>query len=348
MTIMEKEAREVPEVITKQFKENKEVLTSLAERLRKDPPAFAMTVARGSSDHAATYAKYLLETKLGIVTSSAAPSVLTIYGTHLYEKGGLIIGISQSGASPDICEMMAEARKKGTLTVALVNQVDSPMAKAAEYVVPLCAGEEVAVAATKSYLASLSALLQFITICTEDKELAGCLERLPDALRAALNMDWEPAIPRLKDIEDTLVIARGYGFPVAQEAALKFKETSAIHAEAFSGAEVLHGPFGLVRKDYPILLFPQDDASLEGMLELAKKMRSLGAETLMSSPQGLLSPAQVDEAASMTLPLPASMNPIADPLMAIQAFYVMVAHLAVERGYDPDSPDNLKKITETR
>ena len=110
---MEKEARQVPEVIAKQTKENLKVLTSLAERLRKDPPSFAMTVARGSSDHAATYAKYLLETKLGIVTSSAAPSVLTIYGTHLYEKGGLIIGISQSGASPDICEMMAEARKNG-------------------------------------------------------------------------------------------------------------------------------------------------------------------------------------------------------------------------------------------
>jgi glucosamine--fructose-6-phosphate aminotransferase (isomerizing) len=347
MTIMEKEARQVPDLITKQMKENLEVLTSLAQRLRKDPPSFAMTVARGSSDHAATYAKYLLETKLGIVTSSAAPSVLTIYGTHLYEKGGLIIGISQSGASPDICEMMQEARKKGTLTVAIVNHVDSPMAQAAEYVVPLHAGEEVAVAATKSYLASLSALLQLITICTQDEELAGCLQRLPDALRTALTMDWDTAIPLLKDVADTLVIARGYGFPVAQEAALKFKETSAIHAEAFSGAEVLHGPFGLVRKDYPILLFPQNDASLEGMLDLAKKIRSLGAVTLMSAPGGLLSPSQLAETTSVALPLPESLNPLCDPLMAIQAFYVMVARLAVKRGYDPDSPDNLKKVTKT-
>ena len=345
---MEKEARQVPEVIAKQTKENLKVLTSLADRLRKSPPSFAMTVARGSSDHAATYAKYLLETKLGIVTSSAAPSVLTIYGTHLYEKGGLIIGISQSGASPDICEMMTEARKKGTLTVAIVNHVDSPMAQAAEYLVPLCAGEEVAVAATKSYLASLSALLQLITICTQEKELSGCLDRLPDVLRAALTMDWNPAIPRLKNIKDTLVIARGYGYPVAQEAALKFKETSAIHAEAFSGAEVLHGPFGLVRKNYPLLLFPQNDASLKGMLELAKKIRSLGAETLMSSPKGLLSSSQLAEAASLVLPLPESLNALCDPLMTIQAFYIMVARLAVSRGYDPDSPDNLKKVTETR
>ncbi|MFC1549222.1 SIS domain-containing protein, partial [Candidatus Omnitrophota bacterium] len=177
--------------------------------------------------------------------------------------------------------------------------------------------------------------------------LIGCLQKLPDALRAALTMDWDTAIPRLKDIADTLVIARGYGFPIAQEAALKFKETSAIHAEAFSGAEVLHGPFGLVRKDYPLLLFPQNDASLEGMLELAKKIRSLGAETLMSAPQGLLSPSQLAETASIALPLPESLNPLSDPLMVIQAFYIMVARLAVKRGYDPDSPDNLKKVTKT-
>ncbi|MFC2149222.1 SIS domain-containing protein [Candidatus Auribacterota bacterium] len=344
---MEKEARQVPDVIAKQMTENLDIWTSLAKRLRKDPPSFAMTVARGSSDHAATYAKYLLETKLGLITASAAPSVLTLYGTHMYEKGGLVIGISQSGGSPDICELMEEARKRGTVTIAIVNKTDSPMAKAAEYVVPMHAGEEKAVAATKSYLASLSALLQFITVCTGEKELTESLSKLPDTLRASLTMDWEPAISRLKAITDTLVIGRGYGFPAALEAALKFKETSAIHAEAFSGAEVLHGPFALVRKDYPVMMFTQNDVSLEGMLDLAKKIRSLGAETLMAVPEKLLSASQLAETASMVLPLPESINPLCDPLMTIQAFYIMIARLAVSRGFDPDSPDNLKKVTET-
>ena len=306
-----------------------------------------MTVARGSSDHAATYAKYLLETKMGLITSSCAPSVLTLYGTNLYEEGGLIVGISQSGESPDICEMMAEARQKGTLTVAIVNLVDSPMAKAAEYVVPLHAGPELAVAATKSYISSLAALLQLITVYTEDKELSESLERLPDALRSSLEADWSKAIPRLKDIKDALVIARGYGFPIAQEAALKFKETSAIHAEAFSGAEVLHGPFALIREDYPVLMFLQNDVSLSGMLELARKIKSLGAEILMAAPKGLLSDFQLKECSTMKLPVPESVGPLCDPLMIIEAFYIMAAHLAVKRGYDPDSPDNLKKVTET-
>ena len=221
------------------------------------------------------------------------------------------------------------------------------MAKTAEYVVPLHAGNELAVAATKSYLSSLAALLQLVTVCTKDKELEGCLDKLPDALCASLKEDWDAAIPRLKDIRDTLVIARGYGFPVAQEAALKFKETSAIHAEAFSGAEVLHGPFALVREEYPVLMFLQNDVSISGMVDLAKKIKSLGAEVLMAAPKGLLSASQLKETSSMLLALPESVNPLFDPLMVIQAFYIMVARLAIKRGFDPDSPDNLKKVTET-
>lgn len=347
MTIMEKEAGEAPDVIAKQLKENQDIMISITKRLHESPPSFAMTVARGSSDHAATYAKYLLEAKLGLVTASASPSVLTLYGTSLYEKGALIIGISQSGESPDICEMMEEARKRGSITVAIVNQTDSHLARAAEYIVPLHAGPELAVAATKSYLASLSALLQLIAIYTRDSELIECLQRLPEVLWGALSMEWTPAIDQLKDISDTLVIGRGYGFPVAEEAALKFKETSAIHAEAFSGAEVLHGPFALVRKDYPVLLFTQNDVSLECMMDLAKKIKGLGAKTLMAVPKGLLSESQLAETTSTLLPLPESINPLSDPLAGIQAFYIMVARLAVSRGFNPDSPDNLKKVTET-
>lgn len=347
VTLMEQEAKEAPEVIARQIRENKDIISSLCRRLRKHRPPFAMTVARGSSDHAATYAKYLLETRMGMVTSGAAPSVLTLYGTQLYEKGGLVIGISQSGKSPDICEMMESARKRGAVTISIVNHEESPLAKAAEYVIPLRAGEEKAVAATKSYLGSLSALLQLGAEFLQDRELLGCLDRLPEFLQQALEKDWSGAVDALKGISDTLVIGRGYGYPIAQEAALKFKETASVHAEAFSGAEVLHGPFALVKKDYPVLLFMQGDSSLPGMIDLGKEIKALGAFPLVAAPAGLISEEEIKKTAEVYLPLPEALSPLCDPLMAIQAFYPMVARFAVSRGYNPDSPEHLKKITET-
>lgn len=347
ITIMELEAKEAPDVVSLQIKENQKIVEALAVRLHKKPPPFAMTVARGSSDHAATYAKYLLETELGIITAGAAPSVMTLYGTRLYEKGGLVIGISQSGESPDICEMMEAARKGGALTVAIVNHEDSHMARTAEYIIPMHAGTEKAVAATKSYIASLTAILHIIAVYMRDDKLLNCLKRLPDKLRESLEMDWSPAVQKLKSITDTLVIARGYGFPVAEEASLKFKETAGIHAEAFSGAEVLHGPFALIKKKYPVLMFLQNDVSLKGMEVLAEKIRTQGAYTYIAVGKDILKKNRIKKWASLALPLPNGINPICDPIMAIQAFYVMIARLSVTRGYNPDAPLNLKKITMT-
>ncbi|MCK4608367.1 MAG: SIS domain-containing protein, partial [Gammaproteobacteria bacterium] len=266
ITQMEKEAGESPSIIAKRMQDNSQVLHDLCSRLRKNPPHFAITIGRGSSDHACTYAKYLLETHLGLVTASAPPSVLTLYGTELNVKNSLVIGISQSGKSPDICDLMQAAHKNGAVTLAIVNTEDSPLAKAAEFVIPMDAGAELAVAATKSYLASLAILVELIAIWTQDKKLLQALQILPERLTAALELDWSEAIPKLKPVNNTLVLGRGFGYPIAQEAALKFKETAAIHAEAFSGAEVLHGPFALIKQQHPYLLFTQGDNALEGML----------------------------------------------------------------------------------
>jgi len=347
MTIMEKEAAQSPAVVARQIRENTEILVELCRRLHDTPPPFAMTIARGSSDHAATFAKYLIETRLGIVTSSAAPSVLTLYKSKLRLKGALVIGISQSGESPDICEVMAYARKAGAITVAFVNKIESPLARASEYVVPLCAGEEKAVAATKSYIAALAALVHFIGVWSEDHRLLKALLILPESLEKAVTEDWSAGTTSFQDVRDALVIARGYCFPIAQEAALKFKETCAIHAEAFSGAEVLHGPYGLIKKEYPVLIFTENDNSLQGIIRLALKMKRSGARILLACPKGEIPARTVRDIASCALPVPASAHPFLAPLLIIQSFYPMAARLAISRGCDPDFPKNLNKITET-
>jgi glucosamine--fructose-6-phosphate aminotransferase (isomerizing) len=281
-----------------------------------------------------------------MITATAAPSTVTLYKSKLQLKDSLVIGISQSGKSPDICEVMQMAKDNHAITVAIVNVVDSPLAKIADFVLPLHVGEEKAVAATKSYIGSLAALIQLTAIISNDQSLIKAMPALPDALYNAARQDWSAAFDLLKPATDALVLARGYGFPIAQEAALKLKETMSMHAEAFSAAEVLHGPFAVIKKDFPALMFAQNDVSLSGMLELSKKIMQIGGHTLLAAPENC-----IDKSASYAshiLPLPKSVHPICDPLMCIQAFYPMAAQLAVARGKNPDAPDNLKKVTETR
>jgi len=344
-TQMEIEALQAPLVLAEQMRANQALLSSLARRLRESPPYLAMTIARGSSDHAATFAKYVLETRAGIITTSAFPSVFTLYQKKLPLKNCLVIAISQSGASLDVAEMLSAARLQGAITVAFVNECDSTLANAAEYVVPLGAGPEKAVAATKTYLATLGALIQFTAILTEDDALQKKLLQLPEALSQASTMDWSQALVSLQTRNNALVVARGYGLPIAQEAALKMKETAKLHAEAFSGAELLHGPFALVEKNFPLLLFAQQDQTLPSMLEIATRMKALGATVLLalaSHPEQHLT-----DVASILLPLPPALHPICDPLLIIQAFYKMIARLSLARGFNPDAPDNLSKVTMT-
>lgn len=348
MTLMEQEAGSTPAKIADQLKANLSLWKAIVAEIKQKEPSFAMTVARGSSDHAATFAKYVLETQLGLMTCSAAPSVFTLYDTPYQNNKSVVLGLSQSGQSPDLCETLSRATESGAVTLALVNEKDSPLAESARFVVPLHAGKERAVAATKSYIASLVALVQFTAVYKEDKVLLEALEKLPEALNQAANTDWSVCIDALLSANSAYVIGRGYGFSVAQEAALKFKETASIHAEAFSSAEVLHGPFALVKPQFPVLIFAQNDVSLKGTIELVSKMTSMGAATLFALPRIADMTLPVELSCSATLPLPESLHLLLDPIVSIQAFYMMAARLAVQRGMNPDQPDNLKKVTETR
>ncbi len=344
LTQMETEARQAPSLIAEQLQENAPIIQALVKHLKLIKPQFVMTIARGSSDHAATFAKYLFETKLGLVTASAAPSVASIYHSQLQLKNALVIGISQSGKSEDICTIMQTSRQAGAITVALVNDTDSPLAKIAEYVLPLHAGPETAVAATKSYLTSLTALTQLVAYYAHDEILLSALEKLPTQLEQALESDWSLLNSTYATASNTFVIGRGYSFPIAQECALKFKETSGLQAEAFSSAEVLHGPFALIKPDYPVLLFAQSDPTLKGLLNVANRIHELGGDILLAAPKDLIP----TELLNYSLNLPTSLHPICDPIVSVQAFYLAVAKLAKQRGYNPDAPKNLQKVTVTK
>src|ERR1700761_5523798 len=250
--------------------------------LRQLAPRAIVTCARGSSDHAATFAKYLIETRMGELTSSAAPSVSSVYAAKSDLRGTVLIAISQSGASPDLLATVANAKAAGAMIVALVNVENSPLAQAADCTIPLCAGPEQSVAATKSYIASLAALINLVAHWAEDEELATALSRSPAQLERAWKHDWSAALGVLRSVPNMYVVGRGLGLGVAQEAALKLKETSGVHAEALSAAELRHGPMALVRPGFPVLVFAQNDETRSGIEALATEIAARGAQVMLA------------------------------------------------------------------
>ena len=331
------EAAEGARVAGTQLLLNASLLEKLGERLRAQPPRAVVTCARGSSDHAATYAKYLIESHTQVLTSSAAPSVSSIYDSQSDLRGVLFIAISQSGRSPDLIAATRNAIESGALTIALCNTPGSPLMKLVDVAVPLHAGPETSVAATKSYIASLSCVAQLVANWTQDRELLAALRAIPEHLAHAWQCDWSHGVEALRGAVNLFVVARGFGLGVAQEAALKLKETCGLHAEAFSSAEVKHGPMALVRAGFPVLMFTQHDDTRAGIEELAAEFAARGARVLLAG---------AEAPGAITLPT-IEAHPVIEPLLAIQSFYGMANALALARGLDPDKPPHLNKVTET-
>jgi glucosamine--fructose-6-phosphate aminotransferase (isomerizing) len=296
-----------------------------------------VTCARGSSDHAATFAKYLIETRLGILTSSAAPSVSSVYAAKADLRGTVMLAISQSGASPDLLATVASAKSAGAMIIALVNVESSPLAQAADYTIPLCAGREQSVAATKSYITALAAIIQLVAFWSEDEELLEALAQAPTQLERAWKLDWQPALAVLQPARDLYVVGRGLGLGIAQEAALKLKETCGLHAEALSAAELRHGPMALVQVGFPVLIFAQNDETHGGVAALAAELAERGAQIMLAGATAHKSLVLATETA----------HPAIQPMLIIQSFYRLVNALALARGYDPDHPPHLRKVTET-
>lgn len=337
-SMMLKEAVSAAECVALQLASDVERYADLGRKLRTTNFNTALTVARGSSDHAANYVAYLIMARIGRVVASLPMSLVTLNKSPLVTRDTLTIAISQSGQSPDVVEPIRYFRDGGATTIALVNDITSPLAEAAEWAMPLHAGKEQSVAATKSFITSLVAGARLVAQWQNDPDLLDGLAALPDALRAASQVDWSPALEVLAPARNIMVVGRGISFPIALESALKFKETSALQAEAFSGAEIKHGPMALIEEGYPLLIFATRGPTQASLIQLAAEMRTRGARVLLAAP---------GDVAERDLTLPTAATPDLDPIVAVQAFYVMAAKLSEARGMDPDRPRHLSKVTKT-
>ena len=335
-TLMAREAAESGARVAGMLARNEAALAALGERLRAAPPCVVVTCARGSSDHAASYAKYLIETLVGIPTASAAPSVATLYDAPVVRGHRLCIAISQSGRSPDLLAAVSAQKQAGAYVVALVNAEDAPLAALADVVIALDAGPERSVAATKSYICSLAAIAALVAHWSGDARLGGAVSALPQSLEQAWALDWSKAVEMLRDSANLFILGRGYGFGIAQEAALKLKETCGLHAEPFSAAEVRHGPMAIVGPAFHVLAFGGSDRAGASVREAAEEFRARGARVLLADPG----------AQASDLPALAAHHAV-EPILMIQSFYRAANALALARGYDPDTPPHLKKVTET-
>jgi glucosamine--fructose-6-phosphate aminotransferase (isomerizing) len=336
---MAHEIAEAPQAVARQAAGLAQPIAELVARLKRRPPQVVVTCARGSSGHAATYAKHLIERSIGTPVAEAAPNIASVYGRRLNLKDQLFLAISQSGRSDDLIEMALSARSAGALTVALVNATDGPLTRACDIVLPIGAGPEQSVAASKTFVATVSAAQRLIAAWASDAALARAVDALPERLAEASALDWSEAVAALSRTASLVTIGRGPTLAIAREASLKLKETCNLHAEAFSGAEFLHGPVALAAARYPIVMFMPNDQAAPGMRQLAADLRRKGAALLTAEP---------GDAAPGRLPALPARHPETDAVCLVQSFYAMLIRLADRLGLDVDRPRHLQKVTRTR
>lgn len=323
------EATEAPQRIAEQLAANAATVQQVVEHIRQRSPKFVYMVGRGSSDHAGVFAKYLIEIEVGLPVAAAAPSVASVYNKSLQLADALVLVISQSGRSPDILAQVNMAKRSGAMVVALVNDTTSPLAELAHYTLPLHVGAEKAVAATKSYLATLSAILQLVSVWSGNQALQQAVQQLPQSLQAAIELPQQLTAQALENVAHLVVLGRGLGYAISREIALKLKEVCGIHAEAFSSAEFLHGPVTLVKNQFAIVDVTIEDESLTAHRSQIDDVRSRGGAIVQLHHRGLSADARVL------------------PLLVLQRFYLDVEVVARSRGINPDAPPGLNKVTKT-
>jgi glutamine---fructose-6-phosphate transaminase (isomerizing) len=342
-TFLEQEIGSQPDVVARLLEREVERVSRIAARL----PHFdyALIAARGTSDHAATYAKYAWAALGGRPVALAAPALYTLYNTPPRLGSALVVGISQSGQSPDIVAVLEEGRRQGRPTLAITNDGASPLAAAADHVIELHAGAEQSVAATKTYVAQLVVVAMLAAAWSGQPARLDELQRLPAALADTLaaSSAAAPLALRYRDIEQCLVIGRGFNYATALELALKLKELTYLTATAYSSADFRHGPIATVAAGMPAILVMPGGAALADLLDLAYELQSRGADLVM------ISDGAADQLPGGTLlPLPAPLPEWLSPITAIVPGQVLALRLALARGGDPDRPRGLHKVTLTR
>jgi glucosamine--fructose-6-phosphate aminotransferase (isomerizing) len=337
-THMRREIEEIPEAVARFLDGSEKVLAEAGRDIRQHDPRFVVTVARGSSDHAASFMKYAVELTAGLPVASVGPSIASIYGVRLRLAGSACLAISQSGKSPDIVAMAEEAKRGGALTIAITNTADSPLAHGSDHAIDILAGKERSVAATKTFVNSAVAGLALMAHGTNDEQLLAALRQLPGHFSKAIGCDWMEMAGALDGANSLFILGRGPSFAIANEAALKFKETCGVHAEAYSAAEVMHGPMALVQPGFPVLALAARDRSEPSTADASDRLVAKGGTVFATTALAK---------ASRRLPFAATGHPLTDPLALIVSFYAFVEAFARHRGLNPDQPRHLNKVTET-
>lgn len=336
--IMQQEALEVPEVLSRQWDANKSIFSDLNKHYETKKPYHLLTLGRGSSQHACLFFQYFYMLKLQKLSSSFSQSLYTQYQTEPDLSQSFAMGISQSGMSPDIVLPFHSFKEKAQLSFALINNAQSELAGIVDLAISLHAGPERAVAATKSFIASIFAATTIVAHFSKDNQLIQALSAFPAFIPTSGYEGWKKVTEKLLNCERCFVISRGLGLPFAQEMALKLKETCQIQAEAFSSAEVKHGPWAIVGNHFPVILLATDKQNTAELIKLRQELIIKGASPILIAP---IKQSEVD-----VFYAPHSIAALNGQL-AIHSFYLFVADLAKYRGLDPDHPRHLQKITST-
>ncbi len=333
-SVMAREVAEIPAAALRLLA-RADMFAAVAERIRRAKPRMVVFCGRGSSGHAGVYLRYLFETRLGLVASASAPSVVTAYQRQPDLHEALFVLISQSGRSPDLVNATEIARKCGALTLAVLNEEDSPAAAASELILPIGAGPELAVAATKTVVLSMIAGAHLVAALADDKELGENLHRLPGRLSGALNCDWSPWAERTALAPAAFIVGRGYALGCVREIALKVAEVLRVPALGYSAAELRHGPRAAITPATPVLVLRQNDQATASTDELIRDLKDAG-ETIFTAggPTG-------------TLPWVGDSHPVCDPVLMLIPTYLALEQAARQKGFDPDNPPHLTKVTRT-
>ncbi|MBN1641760.1 MAG: SIS domain-containing protein [Anaerolineae bacterium] len=342
---LQREILEQPEVLRRLLAAERDTIARIAAAIRAHAPPYAVIAARGTSDNAARYAQYLLGAENGLTVSLATPSLYTLYRRPPRMSGALVIGISQSGASPDIVAVVDEGRRQGALTVAITNDAGSPLAQAAAHTIELHAGEERSVAATKTYTASLGAVAALSALLAQDDARWQALEGMPAIAEEVLAQidEVSGAAARYRDMHACAVIGRGYNYATAFEIALKLTELTYTLSMPFSAADFQHGPIALVEPGFPVLAIVPEGAVAGEMRDMLAQLQERGAALIVLSPL-----VAALDLAQTALPLPPGVPEWLSPLVAVMPGQLFALGSTLARGLDPDRPRGLRKVTLTR
>jgi glucosamine--fructose-6-phosphate aminotransferase (isomerizing) len=337
------EIAEQPGVASRLLVNSRDAVERIGARIRENPPRGFLIAARGSSDHAALYAKYLCGARNRALVTLVAPSLFTHYASPPNLESQCVIGISQSGASPDVVSVIEEAKRQGALTVAISNDAQSPLANAAELVLPLGAGQERSVPASKTYTASLLALALISQAVDPDAAFGAALSEVPQAMARALEMDSElERLAALVNGTRAIVLGRGFNFSTAEELALKLMETSYVMARAWSVADFEHGPIAVVEAGIPVIVVDGGGAVATSMRSIRERVGAKGCPVVQLV-DGQLSDVDPSTTVQIASGLPEELTPLSLAVMA----QLLAYRVAVVRGFDPDSPREIRKVTRT-